>query len=298
MVKSENKTTSSRRKTTSSINSSTSEYQNEKEGNIKPFTNSEELEQVNPLTTSSESNTNSSSVFKTIPIEIGLDASTTTVGVSIINSDTGELILLTYLDLSSKAKYEDIFEKIEAAREYLASLLRTNNWTLKDVHVEEYVKQFTPGFSSADTLFTLAIFNHSLCQYFYDKHRIKPNKINVRSVRKNLGINVDYKDKTKSTKQKVFDIVRNENPNFPWFTYIAKSGKNKDQSVYGKQNEDMADAWVVGFGGWLSKSPTRIYEYQKKKNMISHVTKINRKTKQVEEHIVVLNTNPNKKKKK
>ncbi len=234
----------------------------------------------------SNNNQTNLQIEQTIPVEIGLDASTTTVGIAVLNEQTGELIELSYFDLSSSTTdYADIYEKIAAIREHLQKKLCINNWALKDIHVEEYVKQFTPGFSSADTLFTLAIFNHSVCQFFYDKYQIKPNKINVRSVRKSLGINVDYKDKTKSTKEKVFDIVRTRNPNFPWLTTVVKSGKNKGNTVYIKQNNDMADAWVVAFGGWTSKQHSRIFQYQISNNIIEVVTKKNKKTGKEENYI-------------
>lgn len=186
-------------------------------------------------------------------VDIGLDASTTTVGVCVIDSESGDLVSLTYLDLSSKTKYEDIYEKVAATRDYLSTLIKTNNWKLNKVSIEEFAKQFTPGFSSADTLFTLATFNHSICQFVYDTYGLRAKKVNVRTARKELYVNVNYKDKSKSTKQKVFDIVRKMNPDFPWFTYIAKAGKNKGNEIYGKQNEDMADAWVVAKGGWMDQ---------------------------------------------
>ena len=200
-----------------------------------------------------EENTKPSESLVGQTVDLGLDASTTTVGVCAIDSESGELVSLTYLDLSSKVKYEDIYEKVKATRDYLADLISKNNWKLNKVSIEEFAKQFTPGFSSADTLFTLATFNHSICQFVYDTYGLRAKKVNVRTARKELYINVNYKDKSKSTKQKVFAIVRELNPTFPWFTYIAKAGKNKGNEVYGKQNEDMADAWVVAKGGWMDQ---------------------------------------------
>lgn len=200
----------------------------------------------------------------TTRVDIGLDASTSTVGLCVIDSETGDMIKLTYLDLSSKVKYEDLYDKVNATRDFISNLVKQNpNWVLNKVCIEQFAKQFTPGFSSADTLFTLAMFNHAICQYVYDNFKMKPEKINVRTARKNANVIIDYKDRSKTTKQKVFNKVKEINPNFPWFTYIAKAGKHKGTSVYGKQNEDMADAWVVAMGGWMTYN--RLMEEQVKK---------------------------------
>lgn len=219
----------------------------EQDQNIKHFDNASSVGETQPSTTQPEQNTNPSRI-----IDIGLDASTTTVGICVLDNLTGDLIELTYLDLSSKVKYEDLYDKIKATREHLKNLIISGNYTLGNVFIEEAAKMFSAGFSSADTLFTLAKFNHSICQFFYDVFDFKPIKINVRTARKQTGVNIDYKDKTKTTKQKVFDMVKNINPSFPWFTYLAKAGKNKGLIVYGKQNEDLADAWVIAKGGHLA----------------------------------------------
>lgn len=185
-------------------------------------------------------------------MDIGLDISTSVIGVCVLNAGNGEMISLTHIELKS-TKFEDIYEKVDEARTVLKALISSNpNWRLRNIAVEEFAKQFSAGFSSADTLFTLAKFNHAICQFIYDTYQIKPVKVNVRTMRSVLGINIDFKDKSKTTKQKVFDLVKEKNPEFPWLTHVAKNGKSKGQIVYDKQNEDMADSWVVARGNWNS----------------------------------------------
>ena len=186
-------------------------------------------------------------------VDIGFDISTSVIGICVLDATTGNLEKLTYIDLTN-SKFEDIYDKVIFARNEINDLINNNPWEIKNLIVEEFAKQFSAGFSSANTLFTLAMFNHAICQYLFDRINIKPNKVNVRTMRKLLQINIDYKDKSESTKQKIFKHVKNINPSFPWLTHVAKSGKYKDQVVYDKENEDMADSWVVAKGFWTLNS--------------------------------------------
>ena len=190
-------------------------------------------------------------------VDIGFDISTSVIGICVLQSATGNMLHLSHIELSS-TKFADIYEKVSESRKVIRKLFSSHSWTLNEISVEEFAKQFSPGFSSADTLFTLAKFNHAICQFIYDEYGIKPNKVNVRTMRKTVGININYKDKSKTTKQKVLDMVMNINPSFPWLTHLAKSGKFKGTIVNDKENEDMADSWVVAKGNWITVNGTSI----------------------------------------
>lgn len=110
---------------------------------------------------------------------------------------------------------------------------------------------FTPGFSSADTILTLAKFNGICCYIVYKLFGITTTDINVTSARSKLGIKVDRKDKTKTTKEKVRIEFVKKYPNVPLTTHVAKTGKNKGNVVLDKENEDMIDAAIIALGGKL-----------------------------------------------
>ena len=58
------------------------------------------------------------------------------------------------------------------------------------VFIEENLQSFRSGFSSAQTLSTLARFNGMVSQVCYSEFGIIPEYINVNSARKNLGIKI------------------------------------------------------------------------------------------------------------
>ena len=110
-------------------------------------------------------------------------------------------------------------------------------------------QQFGGGKTTAKTLFSLAAFNATVCYAMYDLFKVKPTKIMVRSARSRLGIKIDTKDKTLTTKEKVFNKVFEMHPEFPWEQHKAPTGQHAGEMVYGKVNQDMADAFVIVKGG-------------------------------------------------
>lgn len=180
-------------------------------------------------------------------VDVGLDISTSVVGVCLI-TPSGQMKKIDAIKLTS-TKYKDHYDKADVVRLY--DLIDSETQQIRNIYVEESHMRFTPGFSSAKTLFSLATFNGIVCQIIYSKYGIKPIKVGVRTARKALSIKIDRKDKTKNNKEKVFDIVRSMNPDFPWAQHVAKTGKRKGQTVYSNHNFDMCDAWVICRGGQI-----------------------------------------------
>jgi len=175
-------------------------------------------------------------------VVLGLDISTSTVGICVLDYKTGDLVLLTHKRLD---KFEDEYEKGD---NFINDWVDPT-WVVKRVYIEEAAKKFSFGLSSAGTIMTLGRFNGIISYMVYKWWGIKPTMVSVRSARSRLGIKIDYKDKTASTKDKVGLIVRTMHPEFPWVTKLAKAGKFKGQTVLEKFNEDMVDAWVIGAAG-------------------------------------------------
>jgi len=189
---------------------------------------------------------------KKINVDIGLDISSSCTGVCILDHHTGNLVQLFPIKLTS-TKLEDLFDKINVVSTIFNNLKNSNKYNVKNIYVEEIAKKFTGGISSAQTIITLAQMNILVCYEANKIFNLKPKYINVRSARKSIGIAIDQKDKTKSTKEKVFEKVLERNKDFPWHTHIAKTGKHKDEMVYDKCNEDMADSWVIVKSGQITR---------------------------------------------
>lgn len=184
-----------------------------------------------------------------ILVDIGLDISTAILGFCVLD-ENGDKVNIGNIKLTS-SKLEDSYDKANEVRNLLGRVVNTKTHQVRRIFVEEAAKKFTPGFSSATTLFSLAGFNQVVCQIFYDRFNVKPIKVGVRTARSKIGIKINTKDKSSTTKDKVLDIVMKLHPEFPWESHIAKTGKKVGQVVYGPQNFDMADAFVVARGGQL-----------------------------------------------
>ena len=182
-------------------------------------------------------------------IDLGLDISTSVVGIVGLEHE-GKFVFMDHLQF--KAKQNTLWLKADAMEEKFKELSKT--YTIKRIFVEASAKGFTPGFSSADTLFTLAKFNGIVSYIATRTFKAPVYDINVSSARKAAGIKVNRKDKTRTTKEQVFDAVRTAYPNFPWLKHVSATGKKKGQEVYDKTNYDRCDAWVICRGGQLTTS--------------------------------------------
>jgi hypothetical protein len=188
---------------------------------------------------------NQSNIDGPIEVALGLDISTSTVGVCLLECGTGKLLLLTHKKL---AKYNDEYERGDNFS--FAELgIDSKKYCVTKIYVEEAAKKFTPGFSSANTIMTLGRFNGIISYMAYKAFGIKPVMVNVRSARSKLGIKIDYKDKSQNTKQKVMAQVIRINPDDHWWD--VKINPDNGEKKYSKACEDRADAYVICKGGIL-----------------------------------------------
>lgn len=178
-------------------------------------------------------------MLEKIPVLIGLDISTSCTGIAVLHRDTGDLIYMSHENMASKVKFPTFWDKVNHMRKVFVDM-HDPTWDVKGVAVEENMKRFTPGFSSADTILTLAKFNGILSYIMMLEYSVSPLNINVRSARSKLGIKIDFKDKSKTTKQKVLDHVVALHPDFPWVYREVKGVKSMT-----KINEDRCDAYVI-----------------------------------------------------
>jgi len=173
---------------------------------------------------------NSYSDLNTTSKFLGLDISTSCTGICILDQDK-QLVVLDNIRLD---KCSDFFEKCIEVKKYLDSLNKTH--TIQNIFIEQDLQAFRPGLSSAATINTLARFNGAVTFMAYQTFGVRPDLINVTKARSAVGLKINHKDKSKTTKDKVFDWVSGE-IDFDWPK--KKTGSIKT-SCY-----DMSDAYVI-----------------------------------------------------
>jgi len=196
-------------------------------------------------------------------VDIGFDVSTSITGVVILDSASGKLVKMDSIKLTS-VKFEDVWDKAKFVKQYIQDNIANKQYNVNKIFIEEAHMKFTPGFSSAATIFSLARFNGIVSFLAHELLGPKPTMVNVRTARKTLGINIDQKDKSRSTKEKVLTHVRAMHPDFPWVLHVAKTGKKKGELVLAKENEDMCDAFVICRGGQVGKATPKKLKATKK----------------------------------
>lgn len=176
-------------------------------------------------------------------MRLALDISTSCVGYCVLNEN--KILDIGFIDLSN---HKGLYAKASEVKNRILDL--NKKYMFKKVVVEENLQAFRPGLSSAKTLMTLAQFNGVVRWICYENLSTPIEAINVNTARKSVGLKIDKKDKTKTTKEKVWEWVKLENQkdNFKivWPMKKLKSGPNKGTVRLCSQSYDMADAYVIG----------------------------------------------------
>jgi len=176
------------------------------------------------------------------PVILGLDISTSILGWSLLALEGSEFSL-GYLPLASSG---DIYDKAWEVRKLLHELAGKHN--IQAAYVEEDLQRFRRGMSSAKTISLLTRFNGVVCQLTYEETKLKPGRINVNAARKLADVKYDKKDKSRTTKEKVFEAVRGL-IEYDWPTRVVTRGKRKGETEFEKGCYDMCDAWVIARAG-------------------------------------------------
>jgi len=180
---------------------------------------------------------------------LGLDVSTSCTGWCLLN-DEGDLSSMGYIDLKLE---KSVFKKAEAVKKELESLNVLND--ISDICIEENLQSFRSGFSSAQTLSTLARFNGIVSYLCFDEFGFEPRFLNVNKARKKLGIKlIRKKNGGKPTKEQVLEWVSSNlcPAGYKWPVKVLKSGPRKNQTVLVGGCYDMADAYVIASAGLMN----------------------------------------------
>ena len=177
---------------------------------------------------------------------VGLDASTSTVGICILDKN-GEIVQNYFLKLK---KQKELCTKGDVFKDELEKI--ASKYDVTQVFIEDYAQRMARGTSSAATITRLAAWN-GICQYLsYQVFHVQPEVLNVARARKLLQIKTQSKKKTGiPVKDQVFTWVTNH-LSAKWPTKVLQSGPRKGQEVILDEAKDMADAWVVAKAGYIS----------------------------------------------
>lgn len=186
---------------------------------------------------------------------VGLDASTTTIGFSVVEYDGYSAPDLKHVEHFKPPKKGDLFERLAKVRTFIFD--RLDKFKPDDVALEDIIL-FMKGRSTAKTISSLAVLNRIVGLAVYDKMGKPPQLLNVMKIRHAI------KDgKTLPPKEDIPELVAKIlNIKFP---YIL----NKKGAV-AVENYDRADAIAVALayienGKRVEKTPKKRTKKQKSK---------------------------------
>jgi len=172
---------------------------------------------------------------------LGLDVSTSIVGVSVVNScvepdDLGSHILL--LDRVEFKKCKTLFEKADLVQSYLTFFKGCDFPNIDRVVLEEPLMGFRPGMSSAQTISTLMRFN-GICSYIArNTFEKEPEYIGSSHARKLCGVRLQRTALGGPQKEQVFFYFKEHDlKHVVW--PLKKSGKQEEWS------RDATDAYCI-----------------------------------------------------
>jgi len=169
------------------------------------------------------------------PAIIGLDVSSSKIGVAVLGEDrkilTSEVIKLKSDDsLENRALMLE--NKLEKLKKY---------YFIDNVFVEEPFIAFGGGKTTAQTMATLQRFNGMCCYSIYRVFDKPPKMVSVRSARSKLGIKIPKGTPQKESKKYIIEYVEK---NHPEFQYTTTAHGNPQPGT-----DDRADAIVIALYG-------------------------------------------------
>ena len=168
-------------------------------------------------------------------ITVGLDVSTSITGISVFDEE--KLILTKSVNTSKKAK----FPTPESCAFEVRKALKELKLNPDVIVIEESLKKFARGKSSANTIIVLSQINALISFIAEDLYGIKPIKLSASKARKTLGISIPKKSSSKEKKQIILDHIDN----------IFGDSFNYEMTHFGNpkaESFDRADAVVIALG--------------------------------------------------
>lgn len=171
---------------------------------------------------------------------IGLDISTTVIGIAIFDNED-KLCKLEYIKFKTKTSLFERLDDFIAHIEKLNKILQTEDGKslIKNISIEEPLKKFKGKFSNADTIQKLTTMNAMVSGYVYRKFGVEPRYYNVNTARKTAFPDLTIPQSAPNKKYLVWEKVVEMEPQINWL-YSKKTHKLMTE------NFDMSDALVCG----------------------------------------------------
>ena len=167
---------------------------------------------------------------------LGLDVSTSITGATVLDKD-GEVTRCEIWDFRNKNKYPTFLSKAEEAKKRLSEIWEWHK--IEAIYIEQSLSRFRPGFSSANTILTLAKFNGIVSWLCKDVFQIEPEFLGATAARKAIGINIK---RGENAKEKVLHFLLDKEDSF--VVDYTKHGNPKPGSY------DRADSLVIARAGY------------------------------------------------
>lgn len=162
-------------------------------------------------------------------INLGIDASTTTVGLALIDVDNNKILDCCFIDISKKESFK---EKVQLIIDEVSN----RNYKFDNINMEASLSYCGPLMQK--TVILLSRFN-AVTEYILNEHyKKKINLINVSTARKKLF----SKSKEKGKKPKQF-VKENIEKMFDISKFVIKNKKDQEDV----RMDDVRDAIVIGF---------------------------------------------------
>ncbi len=132
---------------------------------------------------------------------LGLDVSTSVVGITILNEDY-DIVLMTHSDLG---KVKDFWSKVDAIHDAIEELF--DKYDIAETYIEEPANRFSQGMSSSHTINLLIKFN-ALVSYKVREVSKEPILVTAAEARKSCGMVLQRVSKVGLPhKQQVFNQI-------------------------------------------------------------------------------------------
>lgn len=164
---------------------------------------------------------------------LSLDASSTTIGLSVIDYDNRSMNLI-HKEFYKPPKKGDLFERLFITKTYIKNKIQ--EFSPDEVAMEDIVL-FMNKFSTAKTITTLAILNRTVGLAIYEEMKKPPFLYNAMKIRHKIK-----KDGYLPSKEDIPDLV-SEILNIK-FNWIYR--KYKGNQIKSEENFDIADAIACG----------------------------------------------------
>lgn len=181
---------------------------------------------------------------------LSFDASSTTIGISLLELDSTNTPKLLHLSFYKPPKKGTIFERLAETRDFIKNTIKQLN--PDEVCLEEIVL-YMPNKTTAKTITTLAILNRCVGLAIYDELKKSPIMYSVMKIRHAIKsfqlppANLKKPPKKEDIPELIATILKTP---FPY--EYGKKGKIKIE------NYDMADSVAVGVTHWLISTNSSI----------------------------------------